>query len=1036
MAIYGSKVYGFSRYASPPTDINVYPFTAQPLDYGKIKLTWALPSSTAVYSLFFIVRNSMGFPITVDDGDLIYKNTYSGFSALTGNSATTTDTGGFYSPITGSFSATNTATSFKGTVNSKNVTLTSSSDNSKIAVGQSVTYAASGYLIGANSGSGIIGGTLVTAISQDSNGIYTITLSDYATIPDGTTLTFSSASLALGKTYYYSAFIFANGFWQRVATAIGTSIKNYKTADVMYDSLPDIYKNSLSNSSSTSSNKNVDLYNFLRTFGVEYDLIKTKVENAKNRYDITNLDGRLIPALMDEMGFNYESGMGVQQGRRLLKHATDIYLNKGSTVGVKQFVSSFTGYNATINPFVNLFLTLDCSSFESGYGFWSSNGTHSTITSTTPALEGGLSAYVNTYSPKGYPNSQAGYLKLTATTASTTTNSSASFTYGASLDLITISSSNTNSGVPGYSYITLATDVPHGFAVGETVIIQGMSNTAVSGNSGLINGSWKITNVPTTTSFTFYVPLITTGSITLSPTGSPGTITAVKVVADTGFGPYTATITGMTTTNGLKVGQTISATAGTGTFNSSTVTVTSIINNSSITVSATAAITAGNITNISVPGTVQVYDPTNYGIPVSAGVDYTFSIASYPKTTARSMLLTINWYDQYGTFISSSSPYAITNVLNTWTRLYTTNNVSPSNAVYAVPSISIASLGANGPFANNEVHYFDAAQFEKSLFLTGVSSSGSTLTVSSTAGIVPGSNVLATGGASGSLSSSSTTVVTSITGSTTLTVSPAPTSTLSNYSIEFSNPYQDARRIDLYLAPTRINQILNPGFELNATTNWTYTGTSATTVDPTNVYPTSSSGNGNANSSNSAKLTANSTTTTMTSASIPVTPGKAYSLSAYFKNVNGVNVTISVTWTKSVGSPQTDVSAPVTLSASSFTRVSLIPTATAMIAPANAVSAAVKFTFTGFPGAVYYVDSVLFEAATSANFYFDGATGYLNYEDVLWEQNAQGTTGTTSNSRSLYYPNRFLVQARLDSVINDYLPMGTSHALFIGTTAT
>jgi hypothetical protein len=79
---------------------------------------------------------------------------------------------------------------------------------------------------------------------------------------------------------------------------------------------------------------------------------------------------------------------------------------------------------------------------------------------------------------------------------------------------------------------------------------------------------------------------------------------------------------------------------------------------------------------------------------------------------------------------------------------------------------------------------------------------------------------------------------------------------------------------------------------------------------------------------------------------------------------------------------------------------------------------------------------VLFEASATVNGYFDGGTGYFVLDDLMWEQNAAKTTGTDSTARSLYYPNLSLTKSRLDAVINDYLPMGSTYALFIGQTVT
>jgi len=90
--------------------------------------------------------------------------------------------------------------------------------------------------------------------------------------------------------------------------------------------------------------------------------------------------------------------------------------------------------------------------------------------------------------------------------------------------------------------------------------------------------------------------------IVISTTGTVGSIS--------GSGPWTATITGMSTTAGLAAGNTITATAGTGSLGggTGTYTVTSVVSNSSITFTATGGTTptAGTITNLQLTGqTVQ-----------------------------------------------------------------------------------------------------------------------------------------------------------------------------------------------------------------------------------------------------------------------------------------------------------------------------------------------------------------------------------------------------------------------------------------------
>jgi len=874
MAVYGSRVYGLPlRYGiTNTTDISVYPFTTQSLDYGTIKLAWSYPASTADFTEFKIVRNPLGFPITPDVGDLVYKTTKTllttagpGGTSLLGLEGNLTDTGSFYDPITGLITTTYTSTVAYDTNGSTSVTLTAA--NANIKVGQAVTYTPSTLLTGANAGSGIVGGTTVAAINGTN-----LTLSNAAAIPAGTTLIFTPTFLTPGKSYYYSAFVLSGTYWVRVGTALGTSIKNYGTADVMYNSLPQVYRTA---SSTADGNKNNDLYNFLRVIGVQYDLIKTKVDIAKNRYDLSNVDGALIPALMDQMGFSYESGLGIHQSRRILSNADYIYLNKGTGQGLRQFVTSFTGYPATIAPIVNLFLTLDCSSFENSIGFWRPVGTALYLEKTTAAAEGGSPIpYAEVSSPVGHPNSQVGYLK--ATVNSVAAGSTYLFQYGNSLDKIAVTKFGSNDSTAGFSYITINTDTEHGFSVGDVVNVQDMSPIT-------INGLRTIVAIPDLKSFTFYVASVTT-SITIYPLGAPSYMT--------------------------------------------------------------------------------LFNPVLYGIPITAGTAYTFSVYSMAKTTLRSISTGISWYDKLGNTVGGQTITGTNNAVGTWTRVSDANKTAPTYAAYAVPYVRI-----NSP-ANGEIHYFDAAQFEAAASAT---------------------------------------------------------------------TYEDARRVDVYLSAPRINEVINPGFEL-ATTGWSTTGTSAFAIDASNVYPTSLVGSGIAISTNSAKLTSNASSSTLTpSTTIPVIAGKPYSLSAYIKAAATNTATITVVWKNSGGTTlQTDTSSATTLS-TSFTRVSLTPvngSSTQMYAPATAATATITFTITGASGNIYYVDSILFEASASVNAYFDGSTGYNVTDDLIWEQNAAGTKGTASTGRSLYYPNRYITQHRLRDSLEEHLPLGTNYSVIIGTTIT
>lgn len=959
MTVYGSKVYNSFRYGTgSTTDISVYPFTTQCLDYGKIKLSWVFPLSTANFTNFYIVRSQTGFPVTPDIGDVVYKSDKTTLGVLLGTATTLTDTGLSINRVTGAATTTYTGVTTRLTnqtaadaVNSKTVVLTAI--NSNITVGQTVSYAPSGSLTGANAGSGVVGGTKIAAIDNVSySPLSVLTLTDYATIPVGTTLTFSPTAFSPGKTYYYSAFVQSNNEWIRVGTAIGTSIKNYGTADIMYDSLPEIYKTALSTGAYAGVNKNVDLYNFLRTFGVQYDFIKTKVENANNRYDVNNLDGRLIPSLMDQMGFTYESNMGIQQGKRLLKNASYIYLNKGTGQGLKQFASSFTGYAATLGPIKNLFLTLDCSSFETGTGFWGASGLSLLISSTTSAIEGGtVTPLAITNSPYAYPNAQSGFLKAVATVGSATPYTSFEFSYGRSISPVNISSTTLNDSSAGYQYVTITTDDEHGFSIGQSVTFNNMQPAVLNG------GSWKVINVADPKKFTVYCSALGFSN-SIYPNGSVTVTTRVS---------YSAPNITLSTAkpHGLIPGQrvTISGAApdaynGVWTTQAGTTTSTIVLNLGS---DPGAISTSGNL--FSSPGTVALFDPVNCGIPVVASSGYQFSIYSWAKTTLRSVTIGIRWYNKNGDYLSSATTTSGNNAVGSWTRHSSPfPRVAPANSAYAIPYVSLATFNAA------EVHYFDGAQFE----------------------LPPGTS---------------------------------------------ATTYADSRRVDIYLTAPRINRIINPSFE-TVTTGWSFRNGSLT----------SSTGDFYSGARSCRYVVGSNGTTgginvlTGTTYLPAVTAGKTYTFSIYVKDVDTAKAyKCFIDWYDATGTGAVISSAQGTSTAvtsSGWTNISVTGTApTGAFYGRPYIYSSTTFAV-GDAGKIAYFDGALFEESQTVNPYFDGDAGYLNVDDLMYEQNAAGTKGTAITGRSLYYPNRMLVQSRLKAVLPDYMQIGTNFAVFIGTTVT
>lgn len=230
----------------------------------------------------------------------------------------------------------------------------------------------------------------------------------------------NNSGLLEGHTYYYSIFVreTTQYTWVKAGEALGVSVRDYGTVDQMYEYLPAVYKvNNVFSATDNDTEINDDLYNFLNILAFEHDFFKTMAQNVSERYDTLNLDGRMIPTVLNQFGLGYEPTIGLQQARILLRNAIRIFSNKGNLFGLKTYVTAFSGFNCEIGEPINLMLDVNSGSFKESLGFWESETnvtlTRGTATSETPAI----TPYIEPLSPSNYPNSSLGFMKATATSS-------------------------------------------------------------------------------------------------------------------------------------------------------------------------------------------------------------------------------------------------------------------------------------------------------------------------------------------------------------------------------------------------------------------------------------------------------------------------------------------------------------------------------------------------------------------------------------------------------------------------------------------
>jgi len=281
-------------------------------------------------------------------------------------------------------------------------------------------------------------------------------------------------------------------------------------------------------------------------------------------------------------------------------------LHDGSTAGGGATVVTLSATQSLTNK------TLSTNSVWAGNAIGLTyGGTGSSLTATAGAVaystSGGLA--LNSAGTSGQLLQSAGsgtpiWVNASSLTTGTATNATnaANIQGGSAGYLVYQSDTNTTAFIaPGAS----------GYVLRST----GASSAPSWVTSALTIGSTAAQVGDTTTSFAGVT------SITMS-NGSYGGATVGTI---TGTGPWTATLTGITSTTGINVGQNISATAGTGTLfggSPTSVVVASIVSGTSITYTVTGGTipTAGTVTSLTTLGYLQVPSGTTAQRPYTPAV--------------------------------------------------------------------------------------------------------------------------------------------------------------------------------------------------------------------------------------------------------------------------------------------------------------------------------------------------------------------------------------------------------------------------------
>jgi hypothetical protein len=827
------------------------------------------------------------------------------------------------------------------------------------------------------------------------------------------------------RFYYYSIFVLdqVQLQWVLAGQVTGLAVENFNTQNLMYDYMPRIYKLTTPYTASIAGD-NEKLRSFLNVFGFEFDYIRTLIKLITNRYDFENASGTLIPLMLEQFGINYEPEIGYQQNRVLIRDAIQLQTEKGSTAGIREYLSAFSGWSVvspvegTPNPSVegltvshNLMLDYNDSSFEEGIGNWTSPDSSAQLLQLKKQdiLKFSISSN-NANLFLGAHNYKAGdkiFISgsklpifnevVTAKTITVVDATSVGYSLTAA-DLTQRSAFNTDTNA--YAKIT---PVPAPWAESTAPLLYpnkqnaflsvanaGSSTNEVTFSCGITAPVTKGIPVKTGKNYTF--------SIYSAASSTSRTLTANIKWYDR-FGVLMKTTTGDPVTNSV------------GTFG------------------ARATVTDLSPTNLtlnsfnSTAGTGYV-DGTYNNVPLTYVSGKQFTIAprgSFTVYLGAVLSLTIT-NGGAGADTTTILSVANSSLGGTGSGFQVTVQRC-QECYYAVPGVTVSNVGN---LASNERHYFDAAQFEQSATVTSFdearqlhvtlkanrineirnphfvapytpwSASASTLSVRTD---VAEPNV--------ELYNSVARVAGSGTGTIELSVIHTFKAGDQIYVTGLGSPFDGLKTL------TSVSDF---------TVSFAASGTVASAASTVGVVCKG----GDAlviTSSGTSQVILKSFVTTADLMDIHY-PDTTYTFSLYAKTEQSSDVVIpSIVW---YNSAKTIISTSTSSSTFMLNTNWSRPNVTA-IAPSNAAYAAVQLTWTpAATGHKLNVDTALFENSPFVLDFFDGSSGPAATNELFWEGS------TPNNARSHYYKNRVAIQERLiGGALKYYLLAGTTYAVYL-----
>jgi len=343
---------------------------AQPINYDTIEIEWNIPPQLIVnptWSEVAIIRASMGYPATVNDGQAIMRMTKAGLYP----------SGYIYSDLSTIVDYTIT-----GATNATPIVVTTS-DPHTFAVDDFVLVRG---VVGNTKANGAFFVQAVTANSitlRDSAGNAAYTSGGTVTAYDpmkNTELmtpnqfdprppeTSAAPGLTPGRWYYYALF-FKIGFdWVRSAVHSCLIPRNFHHAEHLWNGLPPYYR--YLDDQQRGGTNGGDLKRWLQIYGYEFDMTREYVESSLDMYHTDFTPMPLLRRIGDNFGVPYEPGLGDYSYRALVSKIGFLYRGRGTVGGMRSLINAAAKCDCDVTQSGNVMILPDDSEFMNGTGNW------------------------------------------------------------------------------------------------------------------------------------------------------------------------------------------------------------------------------------------------------------------------------------------------------------------------------------------------------------------------------------------------------------------------------------------------------------------------------------------------------------------------------------------------------------------------------------------------------------------------------------------------------------------------------------------